>query len=90
VEEVIYTHRAVLEATVVGVPHDLWGEAVKAVIVLREDAETTEEKIIQYCKERLAGYKTPKSVDFVESLPKSAVGKILKREVRKRYWPDLG
>jgi long-chain acyl-CoA synthetase len=89
VEDVIYSHPAVLEVTVIGVPDDLWGEAVKAVIALKNGKKATEEEIIQFCKHKLAGFKRPKSVDFVESLPKSTVGKILKKEVRKWYLPDL-
>ena len=65
------------------------GEAVRAVVVLKEGQTVHSEEIIQYCKARLAGFKVPKGVDFVECLPKSAVGKILKREVRKNYWPAL-
>lgn len=85
VEEVLYTHPAISEASVVGLPDDQWGEIVKAVIVLNEGAEVTESEIISYCGERLAGFKKPKSVDFWESLPKSSTGKILKRDIRKKY-----
>jgi acyl-CoA synthetase (AMP-forming)/AMP-acid ligase II len=86
VEEVLYQHPAVLEATVVGVPDDYWGEAVKAVVVPQPGAQVTEREIIDFCAKHLAGYKKPKTVEFWEDLPKSASGKLLKRKVRERYW----
>lgn len=86
VENVVYTHPAVLEAAIVGVPDERWGEAVKAVVVVRKDATVTEEELIQHCRSCLANYKVPKSVDFVSELPKSGAGKILKRNLRDKYW----
>ncbi len=86
VEEVLLEHPGISEACVIGVPDELWGEAVKAVVVLEKGTRATEEEIIQFVGERVAGYKKPKSVDFIEELPKSAYGKILKRELRDRYW----
>jgi long-chain acyl-CoA synthetase len=86
VEEVLYRHPAVFEASVFGVPHDYWGEAVKAVVVLREGAAASEEEIITFCGEHLAGYKKPKSVEFRKALPKNPTGKILKRAIRDPYW----
>jgi acyl-CoA synthetase (AMP-forming)/AMP-acid ligase II len=83
VEEVLYQHPSVLETSVIGVPHDYWGEAVKAIIVLREGATVSEEDIIKFCGERLASYKKPKSVEFWKELPKSPQGKILKRSIRE-------
>ena len=85
VEEVLYQHPSVLEASVIGVPDDYWGEAVKAIIVLEERAHASEEEIIQFCKERIAGYKKPKSVEFWSELPKNPQGKILKRAIRERF-----
>lgn len=79
VEEVLYEHPKVLEAAVVGVPHEYKGEAVKAFIVLKEGQSATREEIVEFCKERLAAYKVPKMVEFKEDLPKTLVGKILKR-----------
>jgi long-chain acyl-CoA synthetase len=87
VENVVYTHPAVLEAAVVGVPDATWGEAIKAIVVLKPGASATEEEIIAYCRSRIAHFKVPRSVDFYEgALPKSGSGKILKRELREKYW----
>ncbi len=79
VEEVLYQHPAVQEAAVAGVPHEYYGEMVKAYVVLKEGASATEEEIIQFCKENLASYKAPKQVEFRDSLPKTLVGKVLRR-----------
>lgn len=86
VENVIYMHPAVLEVAVIGVPDPKWGEAVKAVVVLKPGMKATEEEIIEFCKRHLAHYKAPKSVDFVDALPKTGSGKIAKKELRERYW----
>ncbi len=85
IEEVLYRHPAVSEASVIGLPDEHWGEVPKAVIVLREGAQATEAEIIDFCAKNLAGYKKPKSVDFWAELPKSPQGKILKKEIRKKY-----
>ncbi len=85
IEEVLYRHPAVSEASVIGLPDEHWGEVVKAVIVLKEDAHVTEAEIIEFCGKNLAGFKKPKTVDFWKELPKSPQGKILKKEIRKRY-----
>lgn len=86
IENVIYRHPAVLEVAVIGVPDETWGEAVKAVVALKPGTSATEEEIIELTKRELASYMKPKSVEFVESLPKSSTGKILKRELRESYW----
>ena len=88
IEEVIYTHEAVLEAAVIGVPDDYWGESVKAYVILKEGMKVTEQEIIDLCKRTIASYKKPRSVEFVRQLPKSPTGKILKRVMREQHWQD--
>lgn len=88
VEKVLYKHDAVYEAAVVGVPDEEWGEAVKAVIVLKPGASLTADQAMAYCKENLPGFKRPRSVDFMDELPKNANGKVVRRQVRDRYWKD--
>ena len=82
VEEVLYEHEAVVEAAVIGVPHESHGEEVKAVVALGADAKATPEELKAFCKERLAAYKYPRIVEIVPELPKGPTGKILKRELR--------
>jgi long-chain acyl-CoA synthetase len=82
VEEVLYQHEAVVEAAVIGVPHESHGEEVKAVVALKPDAKLTAEELQTFCKDRLAAYKYPRIVEFRDSLPKGPTGKILKRELR--------
>jgi acyl-CoA synthetase (AMP-forming)/AMP-acid ligase II len=86
IEEVLVQHPAVREVSVIGVPDPKWGEAIKAVVSLNPGNSTTEQELIDFCKENIASYKKPKSVDFVDELPKSNYGKILKRELRTCYW----
>jgi acyl-CoA synthetase (AMP-forming)/AMP-acid ligase II len=86
VEEIICTHPAIHEVAVIGVPDEKWGESVKAVVVLRPGARVTGPEIIEHCQRHLASYKKPSSVDVLAELPKNAYGKILKRELRERYW----
>ena len=89
IDDVISKHPKVHTAAVIGVPDEKWGEAVKAVIVLKPGEKMTDKEVIAYCREHLAGYKCPKSVDFAESIPMTPTGKLLKRELRKRYWAEF-
>ena len=81
VEEVLYAHPAVIEAAVIGVPHESHGEEVKAVVALRAGETLTADELIAYCKQRIAAYKYPRIVEFIDALPKGPTGKILKREL---------
>ncbi len=83
VEKVLYEHPAILEAAVVGIPDDTWGERVTAAVTLKDGRQATEAELTAFIRERIAGYKTPKHVVFLESIPKTPVGKILRREVRE-------
>jgi len=89
VENVLQEHPGVLEVAVVAIPDGKWGEAVKAVVVRRDQAGVTEEVLIDFCRDKMAHYKAPKSVDFVDELPKTGSRKINKREIRDRYWKGL-
>ena len=86
VENVLNAHPAIQNSAVVGMPDDYWGEAVCGVVVLKEGARSSQEELIAFCKDHLTRYKVPKRIEFVAELPLSAVGKVLRREVRKRYW----
>jgi len=84
-EEVLYRHPAVLEAAVIGIPDPYWVEKVHAVVVLKKGATATAEELMAFCKASLAGYKIPKSVEFVDALPRNTSGKILKTDLREKY-----
>jgi acyl-CoA synthetase (AMP-forming)/AMP-acid ligase II len=86
IERVLAEHPAVMEVAVIGVPDDQWGETVKAVVALKPDATATGEELIAHCREHLAHYKCPRSVDVLEALPRNPTGKILKRALREPYW----
>ncbi|MCF8468568.1 MAG: AMP-binding protein [Sneathiella sp.] len=86
VEQVLVLHPAVQDCAVIGVPHEKWGEAVKAVVERAPGLDVTEAELISLCKEKLGGVMAPKSVDFIDQLPRSAVGKVLKKELRAQYW----
>lgn len=86
IEEVIYRHPAVAYCAVIGVPDEDWGETPKAIVVLKEGMKATENEIIELCRQNLASYKKPTSVDFSANLPLTSTGKILKKDIREAYW----
>jgi acyl-CoA synthetase (AMP-forming)/AMP-acid ligase II len=86
VEEVLQQHPSVSEVAVVGVPDEHWGESLKALIVLNNGLKVSEQDLLEFCTDRLADYLKPKSIEFVDDLPRSPMGKVLKRKIRERYW----
>lgn len=90
IEAVLTAHPAVADVAVIGVPHDHWGESVQAVVELRPGASATAEELIAFCGERLADYKRPRGVDFVDELPRNPAGKLLKTVIRAPYWQGAG
>jgi len=90
IEDALYQHHAVLECAVIGVPHAKWGETPRALVVLRSGATPSEQELIDFCREHLAHFKCPTSVEFVEALPRTATGKLQKYRLRERYWEDGG
>jgi len=84
VERVLHEHSAVSEAAVIGIPHPVWGEAITAIIELKEGHDISAEEVIGFCRSRIAGYKVPKAISFVSALPRNSSGKILKRELKEQ------
>ena len=89
VEDVLYDHPAVLEAAVIGIPSEQWGETPLALIVPREGHDVTRDDIVAHCRATMAGFKIPRQVEFVETLPRTATGKLKKFELREAYWAGV-
>ena len=87
-EEFLTAQKGILEAHVFGVPDEKYGEVVKACIVKKEGSNVTEADLISFCKDRIASYKKPQSVDFIDEVPRNASGKVLKKVLREPYWKD--
>ena len=86
VEDCLFSHPAVAEVAVIGVPHEKWGETIKALVVLAEGQSADEQELIAHCKARLAGYKAPTSVELRDAIPRTATGKVQKFKLREQYW----
>jgi acyl-CoA synthetase (AMP-forming)/AMP-acid ligase II len=86
VEDALFQHPAVADVAVIGVPDEQWGETVKAIVVLKQDATATPEELIDHCRGKLGGFQRPRSVDFVSELPRNPSGKVVKRQLREPYW----
>ncbi|MGB3805910.1 MAG: fatty acid--CoA ligase [Erythrobacter sp.] len=86
VENALYSHPAIADVAVIGIPSEKWGEEVKACVVMKEGEALTESEVIAHAREHIAGYKCPKSIDFIDALPRNPSGKILRRELRAPYW----
>ncbi len=85
VEQVLHSHPAIDEAAIIGIPDETWGEVVRAIVVLKQNGNVTEEELIQYCRDKLSSFKKPESVIFVEELPRNTLGKVIKRQLRETW-----
>ncbi|HRA35969.1 MAG TPA: AMP-dependent synthetase, partial [Acidimicrobiales bacterium] len=86
VEDALFSHHAVLEVAVIGVPHDKWGETVKGLVVVTPGAHVTERELIDHCRTKIAHYKCPTSIEFRAELARTATGKLQKFKLRESYW----
>ena len=88
IESALEHHAAVVDVAVFGIPSETWGESVHAVVVVHPGAKLSQEELLKYARAHLAGYKIPRSVEFIDEIPRTGSGKILKRELRAPYWKD--
>ncbi|MBT5103866.1 MAG: fatty acid--CoA ligase, partial [Porticoccaceae bacterium] len=88
VEDAVYSHPDVEDVAVIGVPDEKWGEAIKAFVVAKDNSEVSADDIIRFARTRIAKFKCPKTINFIDSLPRNPSGKILRRELREPYWKD--
>src|SRR5690242_20109947 len=86
IESVILSHPGVYEVAVIPVPDQRWGEIPKALVVMKPGAQATESELLEFCRGQMSHYKCPRSVEFMDSLPRTGTGKVLKKELRKKYW----
>ncbi len=86
IETVILQMEGIADVGVIGVPDEKWGEQIKAIVVLKKGCDVKEDEIISFCRNKLAGFKVPKSVDYIDVIPRNPIGKMLKKELRKKYW----
>ena len=89
VENALMSSTEILDAAVIGIPDDKWGESVKGFVVLAADSSLSEDEIISYTRKQIAAYKCPKSIEFIKELPRNPSGKILRRELRDPYWEGV-
>jgi len=90
VEKAILAHPGVYEVAVIPVPDAKWGETPKALVVLKPGVQATESELLEFCRARLSHYKCPRSIEFLDTLPRNGTGKVLKKELRKKYWSGQG
>jgi acyl-CoA synthetase (AMP-forming)/AMP-acid ligase II len=88
VENALFDHPSVADAAVIGIPDERWGETILAFLVLREGEQLTQDEAIAFCRERLAGYKVPRQIEYLDEIPRNASGKVLKKDLREPYWKD--
>lgn len=89
IESALFEHDAIADAAVIGIPDEQWGESVLAFVVTKADASVTTDELIDFCRSRLAGYKIPHRVEFIDTVPRNASGKALKKDLREPFWKGI-